>query len=299
MISASSFISGSDQNICEPICCSCESACGKVFFGAELLYWRAYEGGLSNPCDNIEITNSTEDDFTVSRLKGKNHHPNFNWDLGFRVGIGYQFANSNFDIAAYWTRYNSHSSGGKNEHRHKWNLDYDEVDLFFSYECNPSGCLIVTPYAILRYAEIDQHLRKHLMYTTDEVKEKSLLRLREDFWGVGPLLGLEVYGNVGCGFSIYGNVAVGILYGNFHVNSHNKTKFDTGVNFDHLRNHTDAAEPVLDVGFGVQWETSFCHCKNIIFQLGLEEYRYFNHNQFCGYGDLSLTGINFAAVIEF
>jgi hypothetical protein len=34
-------------------------------------------------------------------------------------------------------------------------------------------------------------------------------------------------------------------------------------------------------------------------QLELEDHRYFNLNQFCGYGDLSLAGVSFGVCLEF
>ena len=47
----------------------------------------------------------------------------------------------------------------------------------------------------------------------------------------------------------------------------------------------------------LRWKTCFCKNSFLILQLGLEHHRYFNHNQFCGYGDLSLDGVSFSAAI--
>lgn len=303
MIAASGSVQGSCQDSCAPTCCepiSCCSTCwGDFTVGARVLYLRAYEGGLSNACDRTEITNSVEDDVLVSRLEGRNHDPDFDWNLGFSVGVGYQFADSKCGLAANWLHYNNHSGNGSDDNENRWKLNYNVVDLVYFCGCDCSTCFDIIPFAGVRFARIDQKLHSHFVSSNDDVLETVRGHVREDFSGVGPIFGVEADWRLGCGFSLYGNVAGSVLFGRFHVHSDNTDVFETGINIDHLVKHTDNNQFVLDLGFGVRWETCFWCDKTLVLQLGVEEHRFFNHNQFCGYGDLSLDGVSFGAGIGF
>lgn len=291
------------EQACTPECC-CPPACGKFFLGGSLLYLRAFEGNLSSVCDNTEITDFDEDGLVISRLEGKAHDPDFNWNLGYRVEAGYEFANSQCGLGASWLHFNSHTHGNKNhKNRPNWKINLDVVDAIFACECDLSTCFSLVPYGGIRYARIDQKLRTNFLSTESsdlgELFRNSRGHLKEDFQGVGGLFGLEGDWTLGCGFSLYGNISAGVLYGTFHVRSNKTEEFDTGINIDHLRKHTQACQLVTDTGFGVRWKTSFWCDKTLLVQLGLEQHRYFNHNQFCGYGDLNLDGASLNVAVEF
>lgn len=283
---------------CQPECC-CPESCGQFFAGVGLLYLRAYEGGLSCVCDGTTITDSTVDGRVISRLTGEGFDPDFQWNPGFRLGVGYEFADCGCDIGAYWTNYHSHSSGGRNDNELHWNLDFNVVDVLYSCEFACSPCFVVTPFGGVRWAGIDQKLRTHFFSTVDGTSFAGQGHSREDFSGVGPVFGVDGDWSIGCGFSLYGDVALAALYGKFHVRSHFTDAFSTGTNIDHLKRHFIACQPVLDAGFGVRWRTCLCNDKLLMVQLGLEQHRYFNFNQFGGYGDLVLDGVNLSVGIEY
>lgn len=319
---------------CEEICQPESCGCGKFFFGAEFLYLRAYEGGLSSVCEGAEICDSSEDGIIVSRLNGRNHDPKYKWHPGFRIGAGYEFANSHCGVGVTWTHLNSNSGkGGKhgdrsgsnlsngsgsesfssgssrslsrsfsedsescdNNNRHNWKVNYDVVDVLFGCDCNCSGCFDVTPYVGLKYARIDQTLHRNFFNFQGEFFTSSENHFKQDFWGIGPLFGVEGEWGLACGLSLYGNISVAFLYGCHRVDTQSTDDFETGRNINHLKNHTQACQSVVDAGLGVRWKTCICDDKFIVLQLGLEEHRYFNYNHFCGYGDLSLSGITVGA----
>lgn len=298
LITAEQTIQGSEDVLsCNPEAC-CSDCCGHPFLEARLLYLRAFEGGLSSPCDSTQITDTTENGILVSRLRGKGHEPNFKWNLGFRIGAGYEFADSNCDIGAYWTHYNSQT--GSHNDRRKWKIDFDVVDILYRCDCDTSTCFSLSPYGGLRCARINQKLHTHFIDTVNEnIFSISNGNSKAEFLSIGPLVGVEGDWGIGCGFSLYGNVSVSVLYGTFRVNSHTTSVSSTDINNDHLSNHIQACQPVVDFGFGVRWKGCFCTSKVIVVHLGLEEHRYFNHNQFCGYGDLSLDGVSLAVGIEY
>lgn len=280
-------------DICEPTpepCCP--QSCGRLYFGGAALYLRAFEGGLSSACDGTEITTTTEDGLIISRLEGRAHDPNFKWNLGYRVELGYEFANSCCDIGVIWTHYDSHSQSHGDASQHNWNIDFNVVDLVYGCDYNCSPCFAVTPFGGIRYAAINQNLHVEFSNLVDGAISSSLTgRLKEDFVGIGPLIGLEADWNMGCGFSLYGGISVAALYGTFHVRSQQSEQFPIGINIDHTRKNVQACQTVVDAEFGIQWETTFCCDKCLFVRLGVEQHRYFNFNQFCGYGDLNIDGV--------
>ena len=275
---------------CAPQYC-CPKPCGHFFLDADFLYLRAFEGGLSCVCDGTQINDTTVGGILVSTLEGSSEDPEFTWNPGFRLGVGYEFVNRCCDLGLYWTHYYSRAGGESDTREQKWNVDFNEVDLIYSCASQWSPFLLSIPFGGLRCAYIEQKLRTHFVSTVNGIPTISEGNSKETFFGLGPLVGIEGDWGIGCGFSLYGNVSFALLFGRFHVRSNQTEIFTTGINRNHLRNHLDAYQAVIDAGIGIRWTTCICCDRLLIIQLGLEEHRYFNHNQFNGYGDLSLDGL--------
>lgn len=314
-------------------CCKDSCGCGRFFLEGDLLYLRAYEGNLVSACDSTHITDTTEGSIIVSRLDGKAHDPDFRWNAGFRIAAGYDFGGSQSGIRAYWTHFNSDAHRHKN-HTDKvhWKVDLDIVDLLYGFKLELSPGIVVIPFGGVRYANIDQKLHTHFTSTTttlsgssssssasigsssssfssrgsssigssgDITEFTSTGHFKERFYGAGGVFGSEAELAIGCGFSLYGNLAFGVLYGKFHVRTNSIDEFDTGRNINHLKRRLDACQAVLDSIGGIRWQTCFCGDKRLIVQFGLEQHRFFNHNQICGYGDLCLEGASLGLGIEY
>lgn len=290
---------GSDALSGVNTCCEENYRCNRFFFSTQLLYLRAFEGGLSDICDPIQITNSNESGLLISTLEGKTRDPDFKWDFGFRLNAGYELPDSQGDIGVYWTHYHPHISGKSQQNESTWKIDFNAVDILYRYNGDGHPCFVLIPFGGLRYAHIDQKLRTDLVSTIDGVPFISLGQSKERFSGVGPLVGLEADWSLGCGFSLYGNLSTAVLYGTFRVSSNQTEAIDTGFNINHLDKHLEACQPVVDAGFGVRWTTCFCEDGLLTLQLGLEQHRYFNQNQFCSYGDLGLDGASLAINLQY
>ncbi len=297
LIAAAVIIATQDThayNCCEPAP-RCPQACGQIFFDAEALYLRAYQGGLSSVCDITTTSDSVEDNILVSRLTGRGHDPDFKWNWGYRIGAGYKFAGSDCGLRAYWTHFDANTGGSS----HKWKIDYNVVDLVYRCDSNWSRCITVSPYAGIRYANIDQKLHTNFVSTVSDIPNTLNGSVKQDFSGVGPMIGVEGDFGMQNGFSLYGNISIALLYGTAHIRSNSTETFDTGINIDNLRNNKDAYQYVFDAGLGIRYKTCFFCDKNLVIQLGLEDHRYFNHNQFCDYGDLSLDGVTLGISLEY
>ncbi|WP_059359147.1 Lpg1974 family pore-forming outer membrane protein [Parachlamydia acanthamoebae] len=284
---------------CEPI------SCGLGFISADLLYWRAFESGL-DACVPGQVSDIvTSDGKVVSRFKGRGRDPHFDWNPGFRIAAGYELPCSDLDIAASWTYFHSRSHGPRNHgNKIRWNLNFDAVDVVAGYESDFGACFALRPFGGLRGAWIDQKLRIHgtsnsasSSVTNDLLEAKT--KNKENFWGVGPLIGLGADWNIGCGFSLYTSASIAWLYGNIDVRLREADETVDTVNLCRVKKRLDANLAVADAALGIRWQTCFCRNTRLILQLGLEHHRYFDYNRIGGYGDLCFDGFNFSAGLEF
>lgn len=300
------YAEGPIASPCEQDCCTtepcCTESCGNLFVSADLLYWRASVNGLTSVCDNATITETEENGLIISRLKGKAKDPHFNWNPGYRIGLGYAPECRQWFLGAYWTHFNSnsHRNGGRHRKLH-WKIDFDVIDVLAGYKFNLAPCFDLWLFGGLRGAMIDQRLKTnfHDSRSSDSIFSlesssstfASHSRAKEKFRGIGPLVGVEGEWGIGCNFSLYADASVGFLFGSFHVRSRNQEVFETGINFNHTTRSSQSCQTVVDAGVGIRWYKCFCD-RLFLLQLGLEHHCYYNQNQFCGYGDLSFDGAN-------
>lgn len=299
---------------CAPACCApcCALDCG-LSVSADLLYWRAFESGL-DVCVPSQVSETiTSDGRVISRFRGRGHDLHFNWSPGFRLGLDYDLACTNWDFGVYWTHFHSraHSSHHSNNfsssdsssgssldsnHLH-WKINLDVVDALARYDFAYSSCFALRPFGGVRSARIDQRLHTRSFpdsVTVDRVRNK------EDFWGVGPILGLEAEWGFGCNFDLYANAAVSFLYGEFDIRLRDDEVFLGGEDHCNVHKHLKATQSIFDAGAGVRWKTCFCNDTQLYLQLGLEHHQYYNYNHIGScYGDLSFDGVTFSARVDF
>lgn len=274
---------------CEPVCCP---PCDAWIISADLLYWRALQNGLECGCG--------------PEIKDR-------WNLGYRIGLEYDFACTDWDIGAYWTHFqNSHHQGNNDRDHARWKIKYDTIDLVFGREFFNNSCVFFTPFIGLRGAFIDEKLQAHFgecgcdhknfcdSFDSNESTSTDQNH-KEKFWGVGPLIGINAGWRLGCGFSLYGSLGVGFLYGHFKINVHDFQSIPDPTDDGNccIQRSIHACQAIADASVGIQWEHCFCNNIEAILALGLEHHRYFNHNQIGGYGDLCLDGAVFSAGIKF
>lgn len=281
------------ENSC---CCPCEPQCGQGFISADLLYWRAFQDGL-DICIPTDVSNNVlPDGRIISTFVGKGKDPRFEWNPGFRIGAGYKFACSNWDLGVLWTHFNSKAHRSLcNENSLKWKIDLDVVDLLIAYQYNCNSCFTFRPYIGVRGARIDQKLRLGELpnSTTFAIAGENLVGTdnKHKFIGVGPLAGLEADLDIGCGFSVYMNGAVSWLYGHNDVRLTNSLATVDVIDFCSIKNEISSTLLGADASLGVRWQTCFCTNKQFYLQFGYEHHRYFDYSRIGKCGDLSFDGV--------
>jgi Legionella pneumophila major outer membrane protein precursor len=285
---------------CEPLWC------GEATLSVDFLYWRAFENGLDACAPSSVSDTITPTGRVISRFKGRGRDPRFEWNPGFRLGVGYDLAATNWELDASWTHFNTHSHRFLNtSNKIHWSLNLEVVDLIASYQYDFNSCFALIPFFGLRGARIDQKLHitefPSLTSSATTVADFTFLstKNKEGFFGIGPLIGLEGDWNIGCGFSLYANASVTWLYGNFDVRFSEFERLTDAVSISKVRKRLDASLAGADAALGVRWDTCFYMNTRLILGLGLEHHRYFDFNRFGEYGDLSFDGINISAAIQF
>ncbi|HEV8052956.1 MAG TPA: Lpg1974 family pore-forming outer membrane protein, partial [Parachlamydiaceae bacterium] len=289
LLSASATYSHANMNTpyCgQQSCCTpcCDEPCGRGFLSADFLYWRAFQDGLDT-CIPTDVSDTIRaDGRIISTFRGEGRDPKFKWNPGFRIGAGYGFACSNWDIGALWTHFNSKAHSSLcNENSLKWNIDLDVVDLLVAYRCDFNSCFTFRPYAGIRFARIDQKLRLGGFpdSTTFALTGESLLATdnKHKFIGVGPLFGLEADLKIACGFSLYASGAISWLYGHNDVRLTNSSATVNVIDFCEIRNKTNSTLTAADASLGLRWQTTFCNDNQLFLQLGYEHHRYFDYSR--------------------
>jgi len=209
-----------------------------VYFTLDFLYWVAHNHGFSWAGKSYDETTTKPVDFRVLYM-------NDNWDPGFRFGIGWDTLHDYWDILAQWTYYHNHSkdsasspnavyivgggifpsSGlGSNfvyqDGKAHWRLNYNMLDLEIGKTFYISKYLSLRAHAGGRGGWIDQSFRSeftNIIYDKEPPIQDTVYHCDQDFWGIGPRIGIHGDWHLGEGFSIFGNIAAALLYGKFDV----------------------------------------------------------------------------------
>jgi hypothetical protein len=263
----------------------CRPCVDRFVLTGDLLYWNALQGGIECGCGpHID-------------------HP---WDLGYQVGITYDLVSMSGTVSAQFTSFetSTHQSGD-DEQFADFHLNYYAVDLLWGYDFYQTACGSSSGFIGVRGIRTKEHLEGFFKscecacVTPDEIT--FAIDHKEKFWGVGPEVGLSGEIELGCNFGLYGTLDVGLLYGEFKIKVEDFETIpdptDSGACC--LHRTIDSCQIFTDCALGIKWERCFCENKEVLFKLGLEHKRYFNHNQIGGYGDLCLSGVNFSAAVRF
>lgn len=301
-----------------------------LFVFADFLYWNAHENGLQVAVKN-EGSGTNLSDSDAQTLKGK-------WNVGFRLGVGYNTPHDGWDLKFTWLRFTD--NGSKNGHTHApnyflptiippanvglgnadsvkshWRMRLDQLDLDLGREFFVSKWLTLRPHFGLRADWIRQTETADFEMVILTPVEMNDVGLKDRWYGIGLEGGLDTQWGLGSGWSLFGNVSTAILYGLHKITDVNRYQ-PTGlaeVTFMDFRDSRRISHPILDIEAGVRWDNMFSNDRfHLGLQIGWEHHVYFSQNQFPIFtsnaslgtyvnnqGDLTLQGWTFAARFDF
>lgn len=272
--------------------------CWGIYLTVDPLLWQAHVDGLPI---TVHTTGTSAFFNDVGTSKVKNLH--FNWDWGFRIGLGANLGHDAWDMLLQYTYWKSHASRGlssnadqtmfpsqghpqqiaaqtSNHIDSKWNIHLNVLDLENGREFFVSKYLTLRPHAGLRTAWISHEF-------TDEYKDIPPLDVRQDvkgkcrFWGIGIRMGLDTEWGFGCGWSAFANWAQSLLYNYFSL----KIEQDSIINEDknpllRVDDFYHAGRQIIDMQIGLRYDWISCdECYHIGIEAGWEHHYFPGLNQ--------------------
>lgn len=254
---------------------------------ADLLYWQAKENGQA-----IALSE-----------KGSVKNPDFEWDIGFRIALGYLIPHDHWDLRLSWTHLNtdahSHHKGtlfptwpiastqSVDEVKLHWRLHLGIVDLDLIKELRIGNRFLLRPFLGMRTAVIRQ---KEYIYYWGLLEDR--VSMKNKFWGMGIKTGIDFVWEFSKCWNLYFENAVSQVFGDFHM--HQTEKLDSLKNFD-LHDQFDQTSSIVDTAIGLSFTYKCCTLK-----AAWENHLYMAQNQllhftssnkfFSNQGDITLQG---------
>ncbi|MBX7065937.1 MAG: hypothetical protein K1X28_01780 [Parachlamydiales bacterium] len=197
----------------------------------------------------------------------------------------------------------------------KWKLGLDLIDLELGRRFLVSQYLSLRPFIALRAGWIHQQYR--LFFQTPNINlsptsippsgegngREIVALMRNNFWGIGPRVGLNSQWLLGKGFSVYGNAAFSLLTGRFKVRYKlmdqkpvlTRSITVVGMNLQvnsspafndsfENSNRVSSVSSIADLGLGLRWDTT-ARSNTLCFSVwaGYDQNIFFSQNQFMNY----------------
>lgn len=245
---------------------------GHVYVTGEWLFWRTREEGIEfAPTKTIH----------------------FDYESGFRVGLGVHLPYDKWDIYVNYTNFNPAHSGNAEgffyplwlfeaaavtHAQAHWKISFQTVDVEIGRAYYIARTLVFRPFFGLKGAWIDQHGHAHYQGGFIPVGATFETKLTNDFKGAGPLIGIESNWGLGYGFSLFGDAATALVIGQFE-NKQEQKQLDGFEPID-LHTHLHLVSPMVQLVTGVAWDLNFhkrmCH---VGLSAGFEAQYWWSQNQ--------------------
>ncbi len=205
------------------------------FLSFDVLFWQTKLGGTEYAYSSINQGSAT---FPID---GRMREAEFDWDFGFRFGVGVNFDHGGWDLSANYTYFSTDgdsavSSGtgatviplqsdifiveelpfyNADRATTQASVDLDRINLELGRDYYVSHNLSFRPHLGLMTAWIN--LKQTTRYTGGSVLGVNTIHVRQkdDFWGIGPRTGVNSKWYLTNGFSVFGMASGALVYG-FH-----------------------------------------------------------------------------------
>lgn len=204
-------------------------------------------------------------------------------------------------------------SGASLGAKSRWKLRLNEIDLELGRQFFVSKWLTLKPHGGFRTAWVRQTLdtdytnmlvQPVAVVGSNESFSSSNVFMKNNYWGLGLIAGLDTQWGLSCGWSLFGNFAASILYGyfdTFHDESAivgaplptvNGLGFVVGQEYNFFNYHRfyHMGRFITDFIIGLSYDTYFCdEDYHLGFDAGWEHHLFFGQNQFVVFiGDVEM-----------
>lgn len=280
---------------------------GSTFVFSDLLFWRVREGSAENWAQVITPKGAHQSAKLVDAP--------FDWNTGFRVGVGYNSCHD-WDAVLYYTGFQTKgvnqatgdvfsaflgnffanntdgaSFGPHYRNAHiQWKFFFNTVDLELGQTFKINQILNLRPFIGLKTAFINQDIDTNWQNPSTTISEVSIPittftsateNLKNNFWGIGPSLGLNttwpIYKISKGAFNIFGNFSGALLWGHWSFKDRykNNTPSSISINVSNINGAATMARALMGVG----WD-GYLSWADINVRLGYEAQVWFNQMQY-------------------
>lgn len=285
-----------NNNCCPPPCCDpCANWCDNLSFNAAWLYWKASGDDFQYAIEKRRFTSGTTTEATLFTSEEKYHDVKFDWDSGFRIGVGLDLPCKGWGVDVNWTHYDTNSSSktlvqGEStiaqtisagfpvlndfndtitedesvEFKGLVKFRYNVVDIEFGKWCC-CGCVQFRPHAGFRAADIKEHFKdafRGIGGATLDGYSSAFWHHENRFKGFGVRTGLDVDFCLCEGWSIIGRGALSAIWGRTHLKNRLALSTDTavGIETSFIKEDFRQTRFMADLSLGVRYRTVMCGC---------------------------------------
>ncbi len=215
-----------------------------LFVTADFIWWTAREDGLAYAYSGV---NGTVGSTNQNGGSGSVQHPDFGWDPGFKVGLGYNLPHDDWDVYAQYTWL--HMQGDKdstsnpvgttnqlsaiwgisNDNAYplvdratgRWDLHFNVIDLEIGRNYFVSQYLTIRPFA--GFKGTWQHQDYKVRYTRntvendEDVRFVNRMRQDQDMWAIGIRSGFNFAWHFVRDFSLFGDMALSAMMTKYDI----------------------------------------------------------------------------------
>jgi hypothetical protein len=298
---------------------------------ADFIWWKTNISGMEYATSGVVDDGNVFVPFGVSTKRGRVNQPNFDFEPGFKVGAGLDFAYDGWDLYANYTwlngdtEHNSLSAHRRNgvttlfpvvdvfgdistvsltKESSKWRQYFNVLDLELGRNFFISRHLTLRPHFGLKSAWISEKWK--LQYVEADSIFIDLQKRKQTLWGIGTRAGLNTVWHFSRNWGLYGDIAVTALWSDFHIKAKDReTDASLALNVTTLNTREVITEviPVIETGLGMTYMAWFDH-DEYLFQIsaGWEEQIWLGFNNFVDFnrtGNLSVQGLTVKAGFAF
>lgn len=265
------------------------------FLSADALVWRLYDSSdavglaVSNPAVNMDA------------VQGSMRHAEFDWAWGFRTAIGYFAEHDKWDTNFGFTWYQTDASRGisasgpsvaateygnpetvlnAGTYTHsstKWKVHYYDLVWELGRNFFVSKYLAVRPHAGIRTSWFYEH--RNVGLSTATQVDKFNIYDRNNYWGIGPRVGLDGTWWFGRHFNMFSSLSAALLWGRFKVLSTSQ-EFGQTTLADDVRGGKSGMVPNMQFAIGLGYDSNFLDDTfNFALRISYDALCYWGENQ--------------------
>lgn len=298
------------------------SDCWGLYVTVDPLLWQGHVNGLGLAIETNGGTALISPTGVGGQARVQNL--NFNWDWGFRAGLGFNSSHDAWDMLVQWTRWYSSAhktvSVGENQalyqsrthplsvenglsHSVKGKLDLalNMVDLENGRQFYVSRCLTLRPHAGLRSVWFKQTLDVDYNSVAPSpfapagttVLPQQELDASCRYWGIGIRGGVDIQWTICGSWSIFSNYASSLMY-NYYATAHKEEAVNSSGGKTVILNVGDfyhTGTMINDMQIGLRYDWIACdECYHVGLDLGWELHYFPGQNEFINFTDDGAQG---------